>query len=66
MRNDARLKKLIQVWPPPACGHCKGWSEALTVVIGSDGPMRPETCPACGRRVPIVNTVAINVPLDPL
>ncbi len=63
MKNDGRLKKLIQVWPPSTCPTCRGWSSALTVVIGSDGPMRPETCPACGRTVPIVNTMTVNAPL---
>ncbi len=36
--------------PPPGCGTCRGWTGVL--LVGDDGPHRPDSCPVCGRTVP--------------
>ncbi len=46
-----RLAKLEpRLLPPLGCGTCRGWTGVL--LVGDDGPHRPEDCPDCERAVP--------------
>ena len=47
-----RLAELATIYPAsPGCDACRAWSQVAAVF--DDAPLRPEACPACGRRVPI-------------
>lgn len=50
---DRRLGRLEAAYrrPPDGCPACRGWS--ARVFLRDDEAPRPETCPACGRTVPI-------------
>lgn len=48
--------------PMPGCATCRGWSWVL--LVGDDGPHRPERCPDCGRVVPgtlVVHLVGVAI-----
>lgn len=63
--HDVRLGRLVTRWPPPKCPTCRLWTPTNVVVVGHDGPMRPEVCPACGRPVPIRKVLKIIRDDDP-
>ena len=46
---------------PEGCATCRHWQPV--VLVGEDGPSRPERCPDCGRAVPIAQRVHIGVRL---
>lgn len=50
-----RLEPLLLV--PPACAACRGW--VPLVLVGDDGPHRPERCPGCRRLVPATQVCRI-------
>lgn len=53
-----RLGKLEpRLLPPPGCGTCRGWTGVL--LVGDDGPHRPDQCEGCGRAVPTKVTVRV-------
>ena len=52
MNTEKRVDRLAVVWPrSPGCDACRSWSQVAAVF--DDAPLRPDVCPACGRRVPI-------------
>ena len=44
---------------PRGCDVCRRWSETV-IVDESGGRSRPEACPACGRTVPMTETVELS------
>jgi hypothetical protein len=51
---------------PEGCDHCRPWYE---VTLGNEdgSTMRPESCPSCGRVVPIrMVHVVVGVPWEAL
>jgi hypothetical protein len=51
-RLDRRLLRLERLIVPVGCGHCKGWTP-IAICDDRDYCLREETCPECGRTVPI-------------
>ena len=49
---------------PVGCPTCRSWTG--TVLVGLDGPQRPERCPGCGRAVPVRVRVEVGVDLGRL
>lgn len=47
---------------PVGCSTCRYWTK--TVLVGLDGPQRPERCPGCGRGVPVRSRVVVGVDLS--
>lgn len=63
LRVATRLARLEpRLRPPPGCPACQGWTGV--VLVGADGPHRPERCPGCGRAAPartVVRVVGVRV-----
>jgi len=52
MKQTDRLERLALVYRRPEdCASCRAWGPVAFAF--DDAEARPETCPACGRRVPI-------------
>jgi hypothetical protein len=51
------LQALRLLWPAPACPTCADWQPVEIVTF--DRALRPETCPTCGRHLPIATAVEI-------
>lgn len=53
----SRLVRLEDRMRPAPCPACRGWGESAHEVTTASGevrvPARPDTCPRCGRLVPI-------------
>ncbi len=58
---DRRLDRLVPILRPVGCRTCGWWTGC--VLVGNDGPLRPERCPDCGRTVPITAPVRIGIEL---
>lgn len=58
LRIGTRLAKLEPVLlAPPGCATCRRGTDI--VLVGEDGPHRPERFPACGRAVPARTAVRL-------
>jgi hypothetical protein len=55
--GDLSLRALRALWPVPACPGCADWQAVEIVTF--DRPLRPETCPMCGRHPPIETAVEV-------
>jgi hypothetical protein len=51
------LRTLRALWPEPVCPDCADWQ--VVEIITFDHALRPETCPTCGRHVPIATAVEL-------
>ena len=57
---ERRLVRLTKLYPAPRCGTCAWWRADHDAVCDDRGRCtRPETCPACGRTVPIRRRVVL-------
>jgi hypothetical protein len=51
------LRALRALWPAPPCPDCADWQTVEIVTF--DRALRPETCPACSRYLPIATALEI-------
>lgn len=56
-----RLDRLEPKLRPVGCAICRDWTRVL--LVGNDGPLRPEACPGCGRVVGGLTRVYVGVRL---
>lgn len=60
-----RIVRLEALAKPRGCDVCHLWGPCV-YQFGDDGTHRPETCPNCGREVPIrlIRLMHINLDID--
>ncbi len=57
-----RRLELLEARRPVGCATCRHWGGVL--LVGDDGPVRPERCPDCGRRPQSLTRVYVGVNLS--